>query len=698
MSAISTFLNQIKTAIYGEQVRDAIHDSILQCYTDVTNAKTLADQSTTSANNAAASANSAATKANNAAQSATTAANTANAAANNADNAKNAANSAASVATSAANQANDATTAANAAVQAANTAKDNAVTATTAANTATEAANAAAESANTAATNATDAANAALTAKDDANALLFTHGVVENASGSLVSFYDGADDMPMKKLEVSFGPVQDLHGYDHPWPGGGGKNKFDKDNCTTWAGGGTKLYNSGSLGTININGEQFAITDRDKSYGLKVCLGYFAAGTYTFSVLNKTESSIINVCFTDDEPKNGSNYSDTIKAPDSSSKYITFTINSPKYVYGGIYANSTSDLSFDHLQIEEGSEATEWTPYSNICPISGWTGVKVTKTGKNLFNKSNYSRYPGYLDKASGKIVYNNAHTIVYMRCEPNTDYTISRNRVDTNERFGIAFSTELPASGVEIKECKIAAQSGTVDERMTLTRTSPADAAYLLVWAWWTSGNADAAKETMQIEIGSTATDYEPYQGETYEVTFPSEAGTVYGGSLDLTTGVLTVDRIHITYDGTENWQMLESKLFRADALSILLNSASRNRFDRFKTSNISVWGSAINGYAGVIARRVWFKNDTKWTSLEEWVAYLQEQAANGTPLTAVLVLAAPRTYQLTPQEVKTLLGENNVFADAGDVNVDYIADTKLYIDKKFTELQALVLENVGG
>lgn len=45
MSAISNFLNQIKTAIYGEQVRDAIHDSILQCYTDVTNAKTIADNS-----------------------------------------------------------------------------------------------------------------------------------------------------------------------------------------------------------------------------------------------------------------------------------------------------------------------------------------------------------------------------------------------------------------------------------------------------------------------------------------------------------------------------------------------------------------------------------------------------------------------------------------------------------------------------
>lgn len=39
---------------------------------------------------------------------------------------------------------------------------------------------------------------------------------------------------------------------------------------------------------------------------------------------------------------------------------------------------------------------------------------------------------------------------------------------------------------------------------------------------------------------------------------------------------------------------------------------------------------------------------------------------------------------------------GENNIWSDAGDVVLmTYPCDTKLYIDKKFTELQALILEN---
>lgn len=36
MSAIRNFLEKIKTAIYGEEVRDSIHDAIEQCYKDAT--------------------------------------------------------------------------------------------------------------------------------------------------------------------------------------------------------------------------------------------------------------------------------------------------------------------------------------------------------------------------------------------------------------------------------------------------------------------------------------------------------------------------------------------------------------------------------------------------------------------------------------------------------------------------------------
>lgn len=101
MSRIQDLLRQIQTAVYGKDVRQSIHDSIQECYEDVTNAKTLADNSVvqmnekiaacdTSAANANAKANLADTAASNAnvkAALAQTAANTANASATNCDNA-----------------------------------------------------------------------------------------------------------------------------------------------------------------------------------------------------------------------------------------------------------------------------------------------------------------------------------------------------------------------------------------------------------------------------------------------------------------------------------------------------------------------------------------------------------------------------------------------------------------------------------
>jgi hypothetical protein len=44
---------------------------------------------------------------------------------------------------------------------------------------------------------------------------------------------------------------------------------------------------------------------------------------------------------------------------------------------------------------------------------------------------------------------------------------------------------------------------------------------------------------------------------------------------------------------------------------------------------------------------------------------------------------LAQPMTVQLTAQQMTTLLGQNNVWSDADSVSVDYVADTKLYIEQ---------------
>lgn len=47
---------------------------------------------------------------------------------------------------------------------------------------------------------------------------------------------------------------------------------------------------------------------------------------------------------------------------------------------------------------------------------------------------------------------------------------------------------------------------------------------------------------------------------------------------------------------------------------------------------------------------------------------------------------------------DYRTFFGINNIFADVGNISMEYSADIKLYIDGKIAELQATVLENIGG
>lgn len=81
---------------------------------------------------------------------------------------------------------------------------------------------------------------------------------------------------------------------------------------------------------------------------------------------------------------------------------------------------------------------------------------------------------------------------------------------------------------------------------------------------------------------------------------------------------------------------------------------------------------------------------------------AWLAEQAAAGTPVTMVLGYKKPVETALPTEvveqyrQMKTLYG-SNTFSNSGnaDMKVTYVADTKLYIDNKFNELAAAIVNN---
>ena len=184
---------------------------------------------------------------------------------------------------------------------------------------------------------------------------------------------------------------------------------------------------------------------------------------------------------------------------------------------------------------------------------------------------------------------------------------------------------------------------------------------------------------------------------GTVYAVSWQAEAGTVYGGTLDVTTGLLTVTRAMVDA-GTLTWA---KNTALTNAFSGILASAGNmvgtNPFaimcSKYKTAeNISTVGQlpdlCITGSINANNTfRFIFIRDSNYA--EAWNNNTPndfKDTLNGVQVS--YVLTTPQTYQLTPTEVKTLLGLNNIWADTGDTSLTYRADPTLYIAGRLAAL----------
>ena len=174
---------------------------------------------------------------------------------------------------------------------------------------------------------------------------------------------------------------------------------------------------------------------------------------------------------------------------------------------------------------------------------------------------------------------------------------------------------------------------------------------------------------EQIQLEEGSTATAYEPY------------TNTVYGGTLDVTTGVLTVTWLGKTFDGTTNirlwqacnggnWFVYDLPISELAKTGIIVSTQVKSsHFGLIAVTSVTT--SSPLGVASAAKYWLGFTNEAQ--TKEGAQAWLAEQYTNGTPVQFAYVLDTPRTYQLTPQQITALKGQNNVWCDTGNTTVKY-------------------------
>ena len=559
-------------------------------------------------------------------------------------------------------------------------------------------------------------------------------------SGSVLS--SGQQLKPMIALEdkiVAFNdvsaniePTQDLHGYSSPWPAGGGVNKYP--NCVINGSqnglivshdAGNERYNI-SAGTVSgyaqiISGETFTLS----------------AGTYYWHVDYSSGSVLAGLA-----PQ--------LRSTDGSTTYATpntsFTLSADTELKPRItcQANVTIPSNFSvRLEIVSGSTApTSWTPYSNICPITGRTGLSVyddpkyggTVAWNQLVENGNFANGTSKWTGSSAELTASNGIARSTMTGSPwNNDirqYTIP---VVNGHKYFMGATIRQSSDAFSIGYRNPGGQMGLNWFRVTqwtrcetiINVTSSAPNGFSitvrengtnLTDEWFEAQNVNVFDLTAM--FGSTIADYiysleqadagagvawfrnlfpKPYyaynageetcvsavNGDPYtkvSVDWTTEAGTVYGGTLDVVTGLLTVDRAMVDL-GTMSWFYQNSAgherfggtgIRGTVAVPVSADVVINAQCSRYKviSSNQSYNHNAGIGISVTNTDGTIYVYDDAYTDSNAF-----RTAMSGVQF--CYPLATPLTYQLTPTQVAVLTGTNNVWSTGDSVSVTYTKDT---------------------
>ena len=301
--------------------------------------------------------------------------------------------------------------------------------------------------------------------------------VINNtATGSIAHIEDGANNYSINSLITDINHIQNLHGYNSPWAGGEGKNLLDPSKVSAITAYGL---------TITFSNNVFSISGTPTAQSASLSFNFVEYSDYSLSGKNYVIQALEN---------SGTPIKGIYGFRTEQEKRVAIVFDS--------VANPTINTTFK-LSVSTTSQ-TVWSPYENICPITGWTGATISQSGEDTSNPT-------------------------------------------------------------------------------------------------------------------------------TRNISWQSEAGIIYGGTLDVISGVLTVTDQNIASYNGEN--LPSTWISDRDVYSV--------------------------GETPTIGAQVVYK------------------------------LATPATYQLPPQEIKTVLGINNIWSNTGNATVNYKADTKLYIDNKFQSLE---------
>ena len=470
--------------------------------------------------------------------------------------------------------------------------------------------------------------------------------LLESASGEIVTVTDAAP-LNLQACEVDIEPIQDLHGYDYPWPAGGGKNKVNPDEFEYADLSAGIIYPGDNTvsGYIPVLPNTAYILSYEGDYELGEVAFYTSAKVYINSTWGLNFTTPANCYFI---------------------RFELGTHVSVSAVKPMVRLASETDPTFE--------------PYSNVCPISGYESVEIRGCGKNMLSTSVANvKYRNSGLTWTGNSCTTNGLTFSLLT---DNDGNVTGINVTGTSTADSAFFLDsflndyLP--GDYIVSCEKTVSDGNIymvtytvsgDYKLFVGDTEQnfyydglrtGSGAGNIAIGVWANSTVSCTLKPMIRPASITDATYEPYIPVT-DLTIPL-GETVYGGTLDVESGTLTVTTKIVDLESFTWTTSLDvhtttapSDMMPSPAAAI---DEALNIAEKFKLSK--TWAASTPDNA--------FHDDGNGT--------LYVKCSSGTPtgkLVYQLKQANRITISLPPHQIKLLQGVNNIYANSGDTAIEY-------------------------
>ena len=473
-----------------------------------------------------------------------------------------------------------------------------------------------------------------------------------------------ASGLNAKSLKVELEPIQDLNGYDSPWVGGGGKNKLPltvdgiKALNTGWSwNGNVGTFKSVLTATLNTNssGDITSIVFTGETDTTNDAFIYLTSNS------SISDDKIMSGC-----PTGGAGNTYCLQAFYDGSTRFQDTGSGVAITTTGTYSlrikiarnqGAISTLTFKPmLRLSSVADGT-FAPYSNICPISGRTQTDIKRCGKNNLNIEIVGRQTGatYTKNSDGSMTIKAPQ---YVNIYPSWVMT------------GLLPQGTFVFSNYSEKAIYVQIGSTGDYSRQVASGNSVSfnydGESFLRILSNQLAQNTESNYK-MQIEVGSTATPYEPYIEADTTIQFGQ---TVYGGEIDVTRGVLTLTTGLYTFTGNEEWN---EQVGYAQYYSKAYLLAGRAKVPENNTKSVPIKTSI--GFFNTAYNYLHYQEYTMCIATDGRIGITADLKKNSGTLqgeTLAYELATHIEVPLTPQIISLLKGNNTLTAD-GDMELIY-------------------------